>query len=335
MSSNDAGERGRAEPIDVDFEPAQHAYHSGGGGIGLGSALVLAVLAAGAGAAGGALAPRVPEIRSVLDKAVPDHGPASTTASGHESIAALGQRVDAIQALLNTPLADAANAGPEGANLTARLYALQGGLHDVQTRLSTMPSTEDVHQLVTEVQQLEQQLPAVAEQARIAQQASRAAFAVAAASDASHSSGPFVESYASLQALLPQDENVVALGALARTGAPTRQELRERFDQIDNDILRAAREAQAGAGFWGKIQALLAEWIIIRDEHGGDTPDGVVVRAQQRLAADDLAGAISEINRLSGRPKEIAGPWLASAQKRLEIDTRLAAIRTELSRGNT
>ena len=332
MSSSDTGERGRAEPIDVDFEPAQHAYHQGGGGIGLGSALVLAVLAAGAGAAGGALAPRVPEIRAVLDKAVPDHG-AATTAPGRESVAALGQRVDAIQALLNTPLADAANAGPEGATLTARLYALQGGLHDVQTRLSTMPSTDDVHQLVAEVQQLEQQLPAVAEQARIAQQASRAAFAVAAASDASHSSGPFTESYASLQALLPQDQNVVALGPLARTGAPTRQELRERFDQIDNDILRAAREAQAGAGFWGKIQAMLAAWIIIRDENGGDTPDGVVVRAQQRLAADDLAGAISEINRLSGRPKEIAGPWLASAQKRLEIDTRLAAIRTELSRG--
>src|SRR5262249_29627164 len=266
---------------------------------------------------GGALAPRVPEIRSVLDKAVPDHG-AAGSAQTPQSLDALSQRVDRIQAVLNTPFADAANAGPNGANLTERVFQLQGGLHDIQTRLASMPSTDEVHQLVTEVQQLEQQLPAVAEQARIAQQASRAAFAVAAASEAAHSSGPFLESYASLQALLPQDENVVALGALARTGAPTRQELRDRFDQIDNDILRAAREAQAGSGFWGKIQALFAQWIIIRDKNSGDTPDGVVVRAQQRLEADDLAGAMSEINRLSGRPKEIAGPWLASAQKRLE-----------------
>ena len=332
MSTNDTGERGRAEPIDVEFEPAQHAYHHGGGGIGLGSALVLAVLAAGAGAAGGALAPRIPEIRTVLDKTIPDRG-ATAPVTANSSLARLGQRVDAIEAVMNTPFPDAANAGAQGGNLTSRVYALQGGLHDVQAQLASMPSTADVQRLVVEVQQLEQQLPAVAEQARMAQQASRAAFAVAAASEASRSSGPFEEAYASLQALLPQDQNVVALGALARTGAPTRSELRDQFDRIDDDIIRAAREAQAGSGFWGRIQAFLAQYIIIRQAGEGDTPAGVVERAEQRLSADDLAGAVAEVNKLSGRPKQIAQRWLSDAQRRLEIDTRLAAIRTELSRG--
>ena len=334
MSTNDTGERGRAEPIDVEFEPAQHEYRHGGGGIGLGSALVLAVLAAGAGAAGGALAPRVPEIRAVLDKTIPDRtSPTSATAGGRASLGAISQRVDAIESIMNTPFADAANASAQGGGITARVYALQGGLHDVQTQLASMPSTADVQRLVAEVQQLEQQLPAVAEQARTAAQASRAAFAVAAASEAAHSSGPFEESYASLQALLPQDQNVAALGALARTGAPTRAELRAQFDRIDNDIIRAAREAQAGAGFWGRIQAMLAQWIIVREAGEGDTPAGVVERAEARLAADDLAGAVTEVNKLAGRPKDIARRWLADAQRRLEIDTRLAAIRTELSRG--
>jgi len=38
------------------------------------------------------------------------------------------------------------------------------------------------------------------------------------------------------------------------------------------------------------------------------------------------------MNRLSGAPKRVAQPWINNAQRRLEIDQRLAAIRQELSR---
>lgn len=333
MSTNDAGERGRAEPIDVDFEPAERHYHQGGSnGIGFGSALVLAVMAAGAGAAGGALAPRVPEIRSVLDKTIPDHGP-SQSASAPMSEAAIEARVHAIEAIMNTPFGDAANASADGSNLTSRVFALQGGLRDVQTRLNGLPSTDEVRSLVTEVQKLEQDLPAVAEQARTAVQASRAAFAVAAAAEASQKSGPFEQSYASLVALLPNDPEVVALAPLARVGAPTHAELRDSFDRIDTDILRAARRAQAGSGFWGRLQAFLADFIIVQQNGQGDTPDGVVERANARLNADDLPGAVQEVNRLSGPAKDAAARWLADARRRIEIDAHLSVIRTELSRG--
>jgi hypothetical protein len=155
---------------------------------------------------------------------------------------------------------------------------------------------------------------------------------VAAAAEASRSSGPFEQSYASLQALLPDDPNVAALAPLARTGAPTRNELRDQFDDVQLSVIRAARQAQAGAGFWGRIQAALAQWITVRRSGQGDTPDGVVERAGQRLAADDLAGSIQEMNRLSGGAAQAAAPWLENARKRLAIDTHLAAIRTELSR---
>jgi hypothetical protein len=333
MSTSDAGERGRAEPIDVDFEPAERSYGHGSGGIGLGSAFVLAVLAAGTGAAGGALAPRVPEINALLNKALPESAQSASGAAVTADAAALDTRLDHVEAVLNTPFAEAASAGGgDGANVAARVFALQSGLQDVQGRLNRMPSTEQVAALVTEVQRLQQELPAVAAQSRTAAEAARAAFAVAAAAEASRSSGPFEQSYASLQALLPQDPNVLALAPLARTGAPTRAELRDSFADIDNDIIRVARQAQAGAGFWGRIQSALAQWIIVRRAGEGDTPAGVVERAETRLKADDLAGAIQELNRLSGPPAQVAAPWLANAQRRLEIDQRLAAVRTELSR---
>jgi hypothetical protein len=333
MSTNETGERGRAEPIDVEFEPADRAYRGGGGGIGMGAALFLALLSAGAGAAGGALAPRIPEIDTLLDKAVPDGQAANASGATSEAVAQLDTRLKGIEGIMNTPFAEAASAGAEGGDIAARTFALQAGLRDISARLDTMPSTNEVSRLVGEVQRLQQELPAVAAESRTASEAARAAFAVAAAAEASRSSGPFQQSYDSLAALLPNDANVAALAPLARTGAPTRAELRDTFDEIDNRIIRAARVQQAGAGFWGRIQAALADYIIVRRQGEGDTPDGVVELAGNRLAADDLAGAIEALSRLSGQARQVADrEWLNDAKRRLEIDQRLAAVRTELSR---
>ncbi|MES1202298.1 MAG: mitofilin family membrane protein [Pseudomonadota bacterium] len=337
MANDGTAERGRAEPIDVEFEPAERGYGRAPGGIGWGSAVVLALLSAGAGATGGAVAPRVPQLEGVLDKAVPNqtalHAQTLDTQQTTQ-LSAVDARLRSIETLLHTPLSQAANAGPVGADLGQRVVVLQSGLRDVEQQLQSMPSSAQVAELVRQVQQLQQDVPSIAAQAREAEQASRAAYAVAAAAEASRSSGPFVESYSSLQALMPQDENVVALAPLARVGAPTRVELRENFKTMDDDIIRAAREAQAGSGFWGRIQAELAQWIVIRPPSAGDTPDSVVDLAEQRLEADDLKGAITALNRLSGSAREAANPWLADAQRRLDIDTRLAAIRQEFARGS-
>lgn len=329
MGRHEEAERGRAEPIDVEFEPAEREAR---GGIGMGTALVLAVAAAGVGAAGGAVAPRLPGVQSALEGAMPLAGASVAGASPSAGEGTLDTRLDRIENLLNTPLAQAANGEAGDAATYSRVVALQSGLRDVETRLQNMPSTESVTQLVAEVRRLQEELPAVAQQARTASEAARAAFAVAAMTEATANSGPFEQSYASLQALLPEDPNVAALAPLARTGAPTRIELRDRFDRLDNEIIRAAHQAQAGAGFWGRIQAALAQWIVVRNSGEGDTPAGVVERAERALAGDDLAGAVRELSRLNGAPRRAAEPWIADANRRLEIDQRLTAIRTELSR---
>ncbi|MGQ0532097.1 MAG: COG4223 family protein [Caulobacteraceae bacterium] len=326
---DDDGERGRAEPIDVEYEPAYR--ERGRSGIGTGTALALAVVAAGVGAAGGAVAPRVPAIQSALDKVAPVSASSSTTAPS-EDAASLDQRLDAIEAVMNAPLAIAASGEAGDGGTAARVFALQAGLRDVETRLGTMPSTADVQALVTEVRRLQEELPAVAAEARSAATAARASYAVVAASEAARSSGPFEQAHAALAALLPNDPNVAALQPLARTGAPTRVELRDNFERLDTEIVRAARQSQAGAGFWGRIQAALAQWIVIRRAGAGDTPEGIVERASRALDGDRLAEAIEELNSLPAAPRRVAQPWINDAQRRLEIDQRLAAIRQELSR---
>ncbi len=354
MSTNDEGGPSRIEPIDADFEEADRraargarerrgpshgasshsaSSHGASGGVNFGAAALLAVLAAGVGAAGGAIGPRLASVDAVLDRAVPDQtaAPAAAGPSSPE-LAAIAVRLAEIEALTKISDAEIAAAGDGGANVAARVFAMQASLRDVETRLTAIPSSQEIGVLISEVQRMQQELPAIAAASQSAQDAARAAFAVAAASEAAHASGPFEQSVASLKALLPDDPNVAALEPLARTGAPTRAELRGDFEDVQTSVIRAARQAQAGSGFWGRIQAALAQWITVRRAGEGDTPDGVVERAQARLAADDLAGAIEELNRLSGAPARAAAPWLENARRRLAIDTYLAAIRTELSR---
>ncbi|MDX2236244.1 MAG: mitofilin family membrane protein [Hyphomonadaceae bacterium] len=340
MSASDSSGRDRAEPIDVEFEPADRA--SGirrSGGVGFGTALTLSILAGLAGAAGGALAPRIPAVDQRLDEIAPDATAAAAggQASGQQLVqaqAAIDARVRAIESLISGASAETASAeGGDAASLAARVFAAQAQIRALEQRLATLPTGPEVVALTAEVQRMQQELPAIAASSRSAGEAARAAFAVSAAAEASRSSGPFEQSYASLRALLPDDPNVQALAPLARTGAPTRVELRDSFTRIENDIIRAARQAQAGAGFWGRIQAAMAQWVTVRRSGEGDTVAGVVERAGQRLAADDLAGAVQELNRLSGPAASVAQPWLNQARRRLEIDTRLGAIRTQLSRG--
>jgi hypothetical protein len=330
MAIDDEAERGRAEPIDVDYEPA---YRDAGErrGLGLGGAVVLALIAGGVGATGGAVAPRVQAVDTALDRAFPMSAESAAQAPSTQSAVDLDRRLDTIEALINEPLATSANADGGDAT-TVRVLALQASLRNVESRLQQMPSSTEVSALVAEVRRLQEDLPAVAAEARSAATAARASYAVVAASEAARASGPFEQAHSALAALLPNDPNVAALAPLARTGAPTRTELRDRFASLDNEILRAAHQAQAGAGFWGRIQAALAQWIVVRRAGGGDTPEGMVERAEQYLAADRLDDAIEEMNRLPPAPKRVAQPWINDAARRLEIDRRIAAIRQELSR---
>lgn len=329
MAIDDEAERGRAEPIDVDYEPM---YRDAGErrGIGMTGAVALALIAGGVGAAGGAVAPRIPAVESALDRAFPATAASQPETEAPQATVELDRRLDALEAMLNVPIAQ--SAGAEGDATTARVFALQAGLRDVESRLQQMPSSAEVGALVAEVRRLQEELPAVAAEARSAATAARASYAVVAASEAARASGPFEQAHASLVALLPDDPNVAALAPLARTGAPTRTELRDRFNSLDNEILRAAHQAQAGAGFWGRIQAALAQWIVIRRSGGGDTPEGIVERAESYLASDRLEAAIEELNKLPPAPKRVAQPWINDASRRLEIDRRIAAIRQELSR---
>lgn len=316
------------QPIDAEWEPTDRMRSSrlqtvAEGGVGLGTAITLSVVAAFAGAGMGAVASRSPALNS-LDAETRGAAPAPSVDLGP---------VDARLRQLESKFVsvDAAAVGVDGAEITGRVLTLQETVAALQNRIGGA----DLAAMAAQVARLQADTDTIRAQSDAAAVAARAAFAVAAASEAARASGPFEQAYATLETILPGNPNIVALAPLARAGAPSRQELKEQFASMEDNVVRAARISASGAGFWGRVQAFLAQFVTIQRSGQGDTPVGMVERASGRLNSDDVAGAVAELSRLTGPAAQVAGPWIQRARARLEIDARLAAIRAELSRGRT
>lgn len=408
MAANDHAERGRAEPIDADFEPAQQTTN-----IGMGTAVALACVSALGGGALGALAPRTPALAPLLDAAAPDEltqtrliqAQAAASLSeaklklqaidaaggvspqfkadylqlkadvvaaqrklanidvglrlfpnGPEETAALRQRFAALEALPQDPgkatdaqlgrataglqarvaqleeragkvLSFEAAAGVNPADMMAQIRALQAQNKALEEKLGANVGAVDA-----KVATLQGQFDDVAKGAKDATAAARASYAVAAATDAARSSGPFEPAYAALAGVLPEDPNVIALGALAKKGAPTREQLRDQYAKIELDVVRAARIANPTGGAWGQVQASLAQFVVVRRVDEKDVSSDVVESASARIKANDLEGAIEQLAKLNGDAAKKVAPWLEKARTRVEIDQRLAAIRSQLSK---
>jgi hypothetical protein len=293
-------------------------------GASIGVVIMCSALAAIGGAGMGAVAARSPVFDPALDVIAPR---AAVAAAGVD--AATAQRIAQLES--HWALVETATGGADGAAIAGRMIELQSTVNALQARIGDA----NLAALASQLASLQAETDTIRRQSDSAAVAARAAFAVAAAAEAARASGPFEQAYATLETILPGDPNIIALAPLARTGAPSRQELKDQFAAMEDKVIRAARISAAGAGFWGRLQAFLAQFVTVRRTGEGDTPTGMVERAGARLASDDLAGAVAEMSRLTGPAAQVAGPWMARARARLEIDARLAAIRVELSRGRT
>ena len=291
--------------------------------------MLLAGVAALAGAAGGAVAPRLASVDAALDRVAPDAQAPADLAQVQAADAAFNERIARIESFVGAPLAEIA--GADGVPVGAQFMAVQGAIASIQGRLDVLPTNEQVSALTGEVQALRAEVPGLSQRLEQAEAAARASFALAAAAEAAQASGGFADAHAALAALMPADENVTALAPLALSGAPTRTELRNRFSGLELDIVRASLQGQAGAGLWGRVQSAASQWITVRRVGATNSTAGVVELAAERIAADDLAGAVAQVERLRGAAAQTAAPWLADARRRLEIENRLAAIRAVLA----
>ncbi len=168
-----------------------------------------------------------------------------------------------------------------------------------------------------------------ASQARMSR-AAAAAVAAAALADAAEGSEPFAGELASLERLSPTSRGIRALRELAEQGAPTRAQLAADFPSAAARAARAARGEQ-GAGFFASLSRWFGSIFNLRriGSLEGDSADAVLARAERRVEEGDLEGALAQLQSLPEPAREAMIDWTAPAERRVEIERRISALRAQ------
>ncbi len=151
--------------------------------------------------------------------------------------------------------------------------------------------------------------------------------------------GPFATELKAVRAIVGEDAGTLgpplaALSAYAEKGIATRAALKQRFEGVAGE---AVRRGQAGSGddWWSRTLNRLMSLVVIRPvgEAAGDTVPARVARAEARLAADDLAGALAALDGVSGPAAAVIDPWTSEARARLAAETASAALIAQALQG--
>jgi len=118
------------------------------------------------------------------------------------------------------------------------------------------------------------------------------------------------------------------LASRQATGVPTGPQLAAGFAAVADAISQAARQQSLDDGWLDRSIAEALSVVTVRPvgDVAGDDPASRAARAEYRLTAQDLAGAVAELAGLTGAPAEAAASWLADANFRLAADQAIAAL---------
>ena len=165
--------------------------------------------------------------------------------------------------------------------------------------------------------------------------AAGAALAAATLADAARTSRPFAEELAGLERVLPLSTDLRALSRLAQDGAPTRAGLADEFETLAARTAVAAHDPGRNADFLARLRHALSSIVSIRQvgPTQGGAPDAVLASAQKLLNEGDIEGALRVLESLPPAAQTVLAPWRAAAERRVEIDRHIAAIRADALAG--
>jgi hypothetical protein len=326
-------------PPDPTRPPTAHA-RSGGGGVWL--ALALLVLLAGgalwlARDRGMLSSPRLEALEAQVAQLAPRLEAAEAEAASLRAalaeapdaaaLAALGQRIDEVQAALQAAASDR--------------DALRAELEDLARRPPEVAdnrlSEEAVAAYQRELAAMRQMVEAELARVRAASEEAAAQAVEAAEAGASADSlAVLAEVGAALAAGAPFSEPLDRLAALdealpvgpllphAMTGVPPMTDLQASFPQAARLALDADANARAGGGLSGFLRAQLGMRSLSPQE--GDGADAVLSRAEAALRAGNLSGALTELSALSGPAAEALAEWRTRAEARAAAEAAYADL---------
>lgn len=253
-----------------------------------------------------------------------------------DSVSAVTARLDKLTEetqALGQSLGEARAAGEESRQAIEALRRDMppAGVADQVARLDAMLKALNaaLDGLAPKVDEMEARLATLEAKKEDPDAAARAALGLALANlaRAAETKSPFKSELDAVASFLPNEPELTSLDAAAATGVATRASLKERFPALVPSVFEAERRAR-GDGLWARFLAHARSLVTVRrtGEIAGEDTEAVIARMEERLKADDLAGAVAEGKALKGAAAEAAAPWLEEARARVETETLLRTL---------
>ena len=242
--------------------------------------------------------------------------------------------VDSVKKLIQVTASgsEKGNAGETSAALAERLSELEGSGESIKSLLQRMAKLES-----DSAAQSGAEPNAGAGGGQSAQASSRAraiVLAVANLRQAVATEEPFEETLEALSALSGDDPDiksaVLVLSKSSVTGIPTLATLRQRFDGLAGKIVQASKALEETG--WmeratNRIMSLVT-WRRVGDGGEASSPDVIVARAEARLRAGDLKGAVNALEGISSHAKaaSVAATWVKDAKARVFAERAVSTL---------
>tara|TARA_R110001583_G_scaffold179320_2_gene335991 strand:+ start:86030 stop:87697 length:1668 start_codon:yes stop_codon:yes gene_type:complete len=280
-----------------------------------------------------ATAAQAPDAGGASESTGTDDQPANNVVVATDLAARLSHLEGTIGALRER--LDSERSGDLNASVARRLGELEtrtapiDDVARVQAELSGV--AKEMRDLTARMATVEDELKAT-EGLRIAGRGQAIGIGVALLRDAAQRGGPFEVALSQLTRSGSDDaivqKQIALLKPLASTGAPKIEQLRQSFSATAEEAIKSASDDNSG-GIWDSTVANLKKLFPIRriDVVGQETLDGRLVTAEQALAQDNLANAISALEGVSGQNAQTAlAPWLAQARARQTINQAIDVL---------
>lgn len=144
---------------------------------------------------------------------------------------------------------------------------------------------------------------------------------------------PFATELAAVRALSPNLAPLGQLQSYANDGLPSQAFLSRTFRETAREAQRAAVQGNAESGL-SKLAANFMSLVTVRKagDVPGETPAAILSRAETRLEANDLEGAVEELDALKGPAAEKMDEWLSAARARVAVDELMNQVSAQLIR---
>eukprot|EP00656_Telonema_subtile_P008898 TRINITY_DN14160_c0_g1_i1.p1 TRINITY_DN14160_c0_g1~~TRINITY_DN14160_c0_g1_i1.p1 ORF type:complete len:555 (-),score=212.19 TRINITY_DN14160_c0_g1_i1:74-1738(-) len=250
-----------------------------------------------------------------------------------EMSARLGEQKQQLQAALQRKIAQLAAAAETQAAEEVQIARAQLML---EVGEAAKERTEQLHELQSKVQALEQVMLDDSAYKRRCHQAHQLSRAVLAISLCLEEARPFTSELAALQALAEHEPVIAAVVSslpeeAAQRGASTRLQLRESLAEVSSEACRAALMPEDGGLLWfGFTWAINKAKIKEKGQVAGDTVDAMLTRVEDHLEQGNLHAAVAQCGALNGMAAQVMKEWQTKATERLMVEQALELARAHM-----